>query len=78
MVLALHTAVTSEQSDAWIHFCAIASHSVDERSFLAGWDARDRLGDRRIDEVAFVGRQIATGHRPDQIVAKVPSTRLSA
>lgn len=52
---------------AWKEYCETNVKRVDRDSFIAGWTACQSYAGRSLDELAFIGRQIARGVPRQQV-----------
>lgn len=53
--------MNTELQSAWLEYCESGEDRVDQDSFIAGWTACHRYAGRSIDELAYIGRQMAQG-----------------
>jgi hypothetical protein len=63
-----------ELQSAWQDYCASAQERVDQQSFNAGWEACLVHAARSIDEIAYIGRQMAQGVPQADVEASLRSS----
>ena len=68
----------TELYDAWREYCDSVEDRVDQSSFIAGWEACEVYAGRRIDELAFIGRQMAQGATRHDVDSGLRSSRPDA
>jgi hypothetical protein len=61
----------TELQSAWMDYCESNESRVDQESFIAGWQACDRYAGHSIDELAFIGRQMARGVAREDLEAEL-------
>jgi hypothetical protein len=65
----------TELQNAWMDYCESNEDRVDQDSFVAGWAACDRYAGHSIDELAFIGRQMARGVAREDLEAELSPPR---
>jgi len=74
----MYAAMKTELQNAWLEYCKSGENRIDRNSFVAGWEACERIAARSIDELAFMGRQMAGGVSLAQVEAELAPRKPSA